>query len=85
MLEALLGADISYLIMDYELSVFSVTGTLDNASVQGIKSNITATFDYIKTFPGSGIAEKTENYLLEIGITPEEIQAIKDILLEEVK
>lgn len=84
-LEALLGADVSYLIMDYELSVFSVTGTLDNASVAAIKSNIQATFDYIKTFKGSGIAEKTENYLLSIGITAEEIQAIRDILLEEVK
>lgn len=84
-LEALCGANINQLIMDYELSVFSVTGTLDNASVTAIKNNIKATYDYIATFEGAGLAGKTENYLLSIGITAEEIRAIKDILLEEVK
>ena len=84
-IEALLGVDRNDLMMDYELSVFSVTGTLDNASISAIRSNIQATYDYIKTFKGNSYAEKTENYLLEIGITPEEIQAIRDLLLEEVQ
>ena len=30
-------------------------------------------------------AEKTENYLLSIGITEREIQAIKEIMLEAVE
>ena len=84
-IEALLGVDRNDLMMDYELSVFSVTGTMDNASVSAIRSNIQATYDYIKTFKGDSYAERTENYLLSIGITAEEIQAIRDILLEEVK
>ena len=73
------------LVMDYELSVFSVTGTLDNASISAIKNNILATYDYISSYEGSSFAEKTENYLLSIGITAEEIQTIRDLLLEEVE
>lgn len=84
-IEALLGVNFNDLMMDYELSVFSVTGTLDNASVQAIRNNIKATYDYIDTFNGANFAERTEMYLLSIGITPAEIQSIKDILLEEVK
>ena len=84
-IEALLGVNFNDLMMDYELSVFSVTGTLDNASVQAIRNNIKATYDYINTFNGANFAERTEMYLLSIGITPAEIQSIKDILLEEVK
>ena len=71
--------------MDYELSVFSVTGTLDNAGVQAIRNNIVATYDYLATFEGSNLAEKTENYLLSIGITAEEIATIRSIMIEEVK
>lgn len=83
-LQALLGASRNDMYMDYELSVFSVTGTLDNASIQAIRNNIVATYDYLATFEGSNLAEKTENYLLSIGITAEEIQTIRDLLLEEV-
>lgn len=85
-IEALLGVGRNDLMMDYELSVFSVTGTLDNANIADIRSNIQATYDYINgSFSGKNLAEKTENYLLSIGITAEEIQTIRDILLEEVK
>ena len=85
-IEALLGVSRNDLMMDYELSVFSVTGTLDNASVSAIRGNIQATYDYINGYyTGKNLAEKTENYLLSIGITAEEIQTIRDILLEEVK
>ena len=85
-IEALLGVGRNDLMMDYELSVFSVTGTLDNANIADIRSNIQATYDYINgSFSGKNLAEKTEKYLLSIGITAEEIQTIRDILLEEVK
>ena len=84
-LEGLLGANINYLMMDYELSVFSVTGTLDNASISAIRNNIKATYDYINNnYEGANFSEKTENYLLSIGITAEEIQTIRDLLIEEV-
>ena len=86
LIEALLGVNKNTLMMDYELSVFSVTGTLDNASVMAIRNNIQATYNYINdSFEGDNFAEKTENYLLGIGITDEEIATIKALLLEEVK
>ncbi len=84
-IEALLGVSRNDMYMDYELSVFSVTGTLDNAGVQAIRKNIVTVYNYLDTFEGSNLAEKTENYLLSIGITAEEIQTIRDLLLEEVK
>lgn len=84
-IEALLGAGKNDIMMDYELSVFSVTGTVDNASVSGIRRNIRSAYDYIATFEGKSFSKKVENYVLSIGITAEEIQSIRDILLEEVK
>ena len=85
-IEALLGATKNDLIMDYELSVFSVTGTQDNANPTATKNNILATYNYInQNYEGEYFADKTENYLLDIGITADEIQTIKDLLLEEVK
>ena len=85
-IEALLGVTKLDLYMDYELSVFSVTGTLDNASIPAIRNNIESTYNYINdNYSGASFSEKTENYLLSIGITPEEIQTIRDLLLEEVK
>ena len=85
-IEALLGVTKLDLFMDYELSIFSVTGTLDNASIAAIRNNIESTYNYINNnYSGANFSEKTENYLLDIGITPEEIQTIRDLLLEEVK
>ncbi len=84
-LQGLLGADKNDLMMDYELSFFSVTGTLDNAGISGMRSTIQATYDYLNSFEGDSFAERVESYLLEIGITPEEIASIRSILLEEVK
>ena len=85
-IEGLLGVRINDLMKDYEFSVFSVTGTLDNAGIDAIRNNIKSTYDYIsENYEGGSFAEKTENYLLSIGITAEEIQSIRDIMLEEVK
>ena len=68
---------------EYELSIFSVTGTLDNANPI---SSLVNTYNYINTnYSGASFAEKTENYLLGIGITAEEIATIRSLLIEEVK
>ena len=72
--------------MDYELSAFSVRGTWDTATVTDAKRNITATYNYINdNYRGDTFAEKTENNLLSIGITPEEIQTIRELLLDEIE
>ena len=85
-IEGLLGVSKNDIVMDYELSFFSVTGTLDNANVPTMQNNIVATYNYINNnYKGGDFSEKVENYLLSTGITAEEIQAIRDNLLEEVK
>ncbi len=85
LIEALLGVQKNTLYMDYEFSVFSVSGTLDKAGVAGIRSNIESVYNYINGLEGKSLSEKAENYMLDIGLTPEEIATIKDLLLEEVK
>jgi hypothetical protein len=83
LLQALCGMEERDLIMEYELSIFSVTGTLDNGNPA---SSIIATYDYINNnFAGDSFAKKTENFLLSIGITAEEIATIRSILVEEVQ
>lgn len=83
LLQGLAGVSKSDIMMDYELSIFSVTGTLDNASIDALRSNISATYDYIsKSYQGENFAEKVEKYLLSCGMTADEIAAIRDNLLE---
>ena len=83
LLQGLAGVSKSDIMMDYELSIFSVTGTLDNASIDAVRSNISATYDYIsKSYQGETFAEKVEKYLLSCGMTADEIAAIRDNLLE---
>ena len=82
-LEALCGVEKYDLIREYELSIFSVSGTLDGANPA---SAMVDTYNYIDSnFSGASFAEKTENYLLSIGITAEEIATIRSIMIEEVK
>lgn len=86
LLQGLVGVSKTDIMMDYELSVFSVTGTLDNASIEALRNNIQATYNYLSnTYEGDSFAEKVENYLLDCGITAEEIQTLRDILLEEAQ
>ena len=82
-LQALCGVEKQDLIREYELSIFSVTGTLDNANPV---SSMISTYNYIDSnYSGASFAEKTENYLLGIGITADEIATIRSLLIEEVK
>lgn len=82
-IQALCGVERTDLLMDYEMSMFSVSGTLDGGNpFDAIK----ATYTYINdNYEGDSFAEKTENYLLSIGITAEEIATIRSIMIEEVK
>ncbi len=81
-LQGLVGVGKNEIMMDYVFSVFSVTGTLDNASISALRNNIDATYHYLNKLPGDTFAESVEYYLLSCGITAEEIQAIRDNLTE---
>ena len=82
---ALLGVDEDTLVREYLLSFHSVSGNNDNVPGYQMVGKIKSFINGLKTYgnPDDTLAEHTEAFLLEIGIMPEQIQAIKDILLEK--
>ena len=86
-LEGLLGVDENTLMMEYELSVFSYWGTNGSSKYNtGLRTLIHDTYLYINNnYEGDTFSERVEDFLLEIGVTSEEIASIKDIMLEEVE
>ena len=85
-LEGLLGLDYNTLMMDYELSVFSYWGSYGATNYKTqMSSQIEATYNYIHdNYDGITFADEVENFLLDIGVTSEEIASIRAIMLEEV-
>lgn len=86
-LGGLLGLDENTLMMEYELSVFSYWGSYGGTRYNnGLRNSIHNTYLYIENnYEGDSFSEKVEDFLLEIGVTAEEIASIKDIMLEEVE
>lgn len=89
LINALLGVGEEDLYLDYELSFMSQAGCND------FKDGITPStflnnafwslYTYIDNYQAEGtLAEKTERFLLDIGITEEEIETIKVIMLENI-
>lgn len=75
LLEALLGLSEEDLVREYELT------TLYHTSVTA--ENLTALRQYLDSLEGDSLQEKTENYLLSIGVTAAEIESIRSILLTD--
>lgn len=79
LLGALLGVSEEELTRDFEFTSFSVFGIRDskktNFNFQGLR-------EALQAYGGSTLAEKAENYMLSIGVTSDEIQSIRKILLE---
>ena len=84
LLEALLGVMEDDLYVEYEMFVLSEAGTPPESSLTHLKKCIREVYAYIdSSYPGETFAQKTENYLLDAGVTAEEIQTIRNLLLEE--
>lgn len=86
LINALLGVSEKDLYMDYELSMLSATGTMDNQTASHM---VGVAFDglykYILNFaPQQSLSENAKAYMLSLGITEEEISAIKENMLEKV-
>ena len=90
LINALLGVGEEDLYLDYELSFLSQSGCAD------FKEEITpntflgdhlwSLYHYIDHYKEEGtLSEKTELFMLDIGITSEEIASIKAIMLEDVE
>ncbi|MBE6617240.1 MAG: tyrosine-protein phosphatase [Ruminococcaceae bacterium] len=74
LLEALLGLDSASLEKEYNMSALCY----GNVSTQQFNEFVSL----IKAQPGYTLAEKVERYLVSIGVTYEEIEAIRNIFLE---
>lgn len=74
LLEALLGMEEEDLLREYRLS------SLYYGSLQ--QERLEQVFVVLDTYPGDTLQEKTESYLLSAGVTRQEMETIKQILLE---
>lgn len=83
LLNALLGVPEEVLIRDYEFTSFSKWGirsqNLDTEYGPAFQEFLTA----LKAYSGETLADKTEAYMLSIGVTQTEIDNIRAIMLEE--
>lgn len=78
LLNALLGVQEEDLIRDYELTSYSIFGdrARDHAAY-----DFAPFVEKLKAYEGDTLAEKTENYMLSIGVTESEIDSIRAIML----
>ena len=85
LINALCGVGEMDLYMDYELSFMSKMGNLDGQNPTNMVGNaFTNLYNYIKNYGKGTLAENTEKFMLDIGITQAEIDAIRAIMIEEV-
>ncbi len=77
-LEALLGMPEEKLLREYELSTLCFTE--NNARAEDAK--VTAFIENFNSIEGNNPRKKAENYLLSIGVTKDEIESIRNILIE---
>ena len=85
-LEGLLGLDENTIMMEYELSAFSYWGAYTANYNTSLRNYAHGTYTYINNnYQGDSFSEKVEDFLLEIGVTSEEIASIRSLLLEEVQ
>lgn len=87
-LQALLGVSLEDAYIEYELSFLSEGGSAGQeyeSPSNGFVGGIDRIHKYLTTdYPADTLAESTEKYLLDIGVTQAEIDSIRNILLEEV-
>ncbi len=83
MLNALLGVAEENLYLDYELSYISIDATNDKP-ISSVKiAEFESILAYLYTFEGETLADKTANYLMTYGMTQEEVDTIRNIMLED--
>lgn len=79
-LQMLCGVSVNDIYRDFELSHLSVAGALDNS--RGMYAPFDAMINYINAQPGSSLSDKAEKYAIRMGVSAEDIAAIRSILLE---
>ena len=89
-LNCLLGVEKMSIALDYEMSLFAYASTRDVAAnidqVDELVNAIFYIYNYIYGgYTGDNMQQRTEAFLLDIGVTQEEINTIKDVMLEDIK
>ena len=89
-LNCLLGVEKMSIALDYEMSLFAYVSTRDiSANPNQVDDMVNAIFyiyNYIYGgYSGANMQQRTEAFLLDIGVTQEEIDTIKDVMLEDIK
>ena len=86
LIQGLLGVSEKDIAIDYEFSSLSEYGTMDDPYNGFFPNCLNSILNYInRNYSGDTLSERIENYMLDIGMTAEEITSIKTTLLEEVK
>ena len=79
-LEGLLGVNKRDMMIDYETSFLSKMGSLDGQTAEHMQKMFSKTYDYVSTYAKEDFSLACETYLLQAGVTAEEIAAIRKIL-----
>lgn len=83
LINALLGVDEQDLYLDYKLSFLSEAGMVDDPNIDNMISQYQHMYNRVKKYaPDGTMAEATEEFMLRIGVTQEEIATIRRLLLE---
>lgn len=81
LLNALCGASKTQCWQDFWLSLYAESGAVKKENVQHTYDLLVGLHNFINGQSGKTYADKTANYLKSVGITNEEIQAIRNNLL----
>ena len=86
LVNALLGVPQNLLIEDYEMTSFSEWGARSTYDPNdgGFGSYMAFFLNRLNRYEGQTLAEKTQNYMLSIGVTQAEIDSIRAIMLADV-
>ena len=80
LVNSILGVDEQTVVNEYMLSVFGAVSSFAKGS-DALINNINNLMLYINTFAGETLAERAEALLLDAGVTAEEIQSVRDIMI----
>lgn len=84
----LLGVEKKDIAFDYEISMFAAASTNDIVGKEGkvseLLDQVFLIYNYIYRYSGKNMQEKTNAFLLDIGVSQEEINSIRDIMLEDM-
>lgn len=84
LLYAILGVSEEDIYRDYEFSVLSEMGCLDKTPVQDlVGGHMNYLVSHIKWYDKGNLQENCEKFLLDVGVTQDDLAKIREIMLED--